>query len=79
MLTANIHQAKSQLSKLIEQALQGEEVVICKAGKPIVRLVQYEQPRNVRRGGQWHGQVEIAPDFDELPEELTAAFAGKKP
>jgi prevent-host-death family protein len=79
MQIANIHQAKTQLSKLIEQVIQGEEVVICKAGKPVAKLVQYEQNRERRRGGQWRGNVKIAADFDQLPEELTAAFKGERP
>jgi prevent-host-death family protein len=79
MQMTNIHQAKTQLSKLIEYVLQGEEVVICKAGKPVAKLVQYEQNRERRRGGQWRGNVKIAADFDQLPEELTAAFRGERP
>ena len=75
----NIHQAKTQLSKLIERVLQGEEVVICKAGKPVAKLVQYEQNCEVHTGGQWRGKVKIADDFDQLPEELTAAFKGERP
>ncbi len=79
MQIANIHQAKTQLSKLIEHVLQGEEVVICKAGKPVAKLVQYEKNGERRRGGQWRGKVRIADDFDQLPEELTAAFKGEMP
>jgi len=79
MQITNIHQAKTQLSKLIERVLQGEEVVICKAGKPVARLVQYEKNCMSRSGGQWQGKVKIADDFDQLPEELTAAFKGERP
>ena len=79
MQMTNIHQAKTQLSKLIEQVIQGEEVVICKAGKPVAKLVRYEQNRERRQGGQWRGNVKIAADFDQLPEELTAAFRGERP
>lgn len=79
MQITNIHQAKTQLSKLIERVLQGEEVIICKAGKPVAKLVQYEQNCELRSGGQWRGKVKIADDFDQLPEELTAAFEGEGP
>jgi prevent-host-death family protein len=79
MQITNIHQAKTQLSKLIEQVLQGEEIIICKAGKPVAKLVQYEQNRKPRQGGQWRGKVKLAADFDQLPEEITAAFRGERP
>ena len=79
MQIANIHHAKTQLSKLIEQVLQGEEVVICKAGKPVAKLVQYVHNQEPRQGGQWRGKVKIGADFDQLPDELAAAFRGDKP
>ena len=79
MQIINIHQAKTQLSKLIEKVLQGDQVTICKAGKPVAKLVPYEQHRQPRRGGQWRGNVKIAADFDQLPKELTAAFRGEMP
>jgi len=77
MITSNIHEAKSKLSQLIERAVAGEEVVICKAGKPIVRLIPYNVKRKPRRLGVWRGKVHIAADFDELPESLQAAFRGE--
>lgn len=70
----NIHEAKSQLSKLVERALAGEEVVIAKAGKPMVRLVPVRDSDAPRKGGQWKGKVRIADDFDELPEDIASAF-----
>ena len=70
----NIHEAKSQLSKLVERALAGEEVVIAKAGKPMVRLVPVRDSDAPRKGGQWKGRVRIADDFDELPEDIARAF-----
>ncbi len=81
MSITNIHQAKSQLSKLVEQAERGEEVIIARAGKPVVKLVPYGPILNgPRKGGQLKGQIRIADDFDTLPEELAAAFgmSGKK-
>jgi prevent-host-death family protein len=74
MPISNIHQAKSQLSKLIEMAERGEEVIIARAGKPVVRLVPYRASNEPRQGGQWKGRVRILPDFDELPPDLSEAF-----
>lgn len=79
MHITNIHQAKTQLSRLIERVLQGEEIVIGRAGKPVAKLVPYERSVQPRQGGQWRGQVEIGDNFDELPEEIGAAFRGEKP
>lgn len=53
MEIANIHDAKSQLSKLIERAMEGEEVIIAKAGQPMVRLVPIRADTSPRQGGQW--------------------------
>lgn len=79
MSTTNVAEAKAQLSMLIERALAGEEVVISKHGKPVVRLVPFERdtsPRNMNVR-IWEGEVRIADDFDELPEDLLKAFAGE--
>jgi prevent-host-death family protein len=75
----NIHQAKTGLSKLIQSVIDGEDIVIAKAGKPMVRLVPYQAPRIERKPGVWRGQVEISPDFDTLPPEIAAAFRGETP
>lgn len=74
MRIANIHEAKSQLSKLIEHALEGEEVIIAKAGQPMVRLVPIRPQESPRQGGQWKGKVRIADDFDALPDDIADAF-----
>ncbi len=74
MTIANIHEAKSQLSKLVEIAERGEEVIIARAGKPVARLVPYRGPSEPREGGQWKGRVRFSPDFDELPPDLAEAF-----
>ena len=79
MKVTNIHQAKTQLSRLVEQVRQGEEIIIGKAGKPVAKLVPYEPTAEPRRGGQWRGQIRIADDFDALPEDLAAAFRGESP
>ena len=78
MIKSNVHEAKSRLSQLIELANAGEEVIICKAGKPVVRLIPYSEKRKPRKPGIWKGKVRIAPDFDILPPSLAAAFGGKR-
>ena len=74
MEIANIHEAKTRLSKLVEQAMRGEEVIIAKAGQPMVRLVPIHCDDSPRHGGQWKGRVRIAKDFDILPDDIAAAF-----
>ncbi len=70
----NMHEAKTTLSKLVEQVAAGEEIVIARAGKPVAKLVRYERPK--RRLGLFEGEIWMAPDFDEPDEELIALFAG---
>ena len=74
MEITNIHEAKSQLSKLVDRALKGEEVIIARAGKPMVRLVPVCDNDAPRKGGQWKGKIRISEDFDELPEDIGRAF-----
>ncbi len=74
MEIADIHEAKSQLSKLIEHAINGEEVIIAKAGQPMVRLVPIRPDESPRVGGQWKGRVRIAGDFDTLPEDIAGGL-----
>lgn len=64
MTQANIHEAKTHLSKLIQKALAGEEVIIAKAGKPVVRLVPIQPEPGQRKLGGWKGRVWMAEDFD---------------
>jgi prevent-host-death family protein len=77
MEIADIHDAESRLSKLIEQALQGEEVVIARAGTPVVRLTPIQADTSPRLGGQWKGRVKMADDFDSLPGDIADAFGMK--
>jgi prevent-host-death family protein len=74
MTLVNIHEAKTNLSKLIELVLSGEEVIIAKAGTPVVTLQPIKQTPKRRIAGLAAGQVWMAPDFDELPEEFLDAF-----
>ena len=78
MKIINSYEAKTHLSQLIRQALEGERIVIAKAGTPLVELKPYrEQQRRV--GGAWKGQVRMAEDFDEPLEDLEEAIYGKDP
>ena len=78
MEPVNIHQAKTQLSKLIEAAEHGEEVIIARAGKPVVRLVPVGAARPHRRPGSLEGRLVISDDFDApLPDDILDAFEGK--
>ena len=79
MEITNIHQAKTHLSQLVERARRGEEVIIGKAGRPVAKLMAYEQDTRPRQGGQWRGKVKISDQFDELPDEIAAAFRGDAP
>ncbi len=70
----NIHEAKTHLSRLVERAAAGEEIVISKAGKPMAKLVPYAARTAPRKGGFLSGQVWEAADCWEPDEELTAAM-----
>ena len=72
--TLNLYEAKTQLSKLVERAAAGEEIVIAKAGRPMARLGPLESLRRPRNFGALKGQIWMADDFDELPEEVLNAF-----
>jgi prevent-host-death family protein len=70
----NLHAAKTHLSRLVDRALAGEEIVIARSGKPLVRLVPVE-PRAVRRPGLLRGRLHVPADFNEpLPPEVLDAF-----
>jgi prevent-host-death family protein len=78
MPTVNIHAAKSQLSRLLDAAVAGEEVIIAKAGKPIARLVPIERKQERRKLGTLAGQFSVPDDFDDpLPDEILDAFEGR--
>ena len=72
----NMHQAKSSLSRLVERALRGEEVVIARNGEPLVRLVPIPKERKPRRPGRGKGKIWISPDFEFTDEEITELFEG---
>ena len=74
MKKTNLHEAKTNLSKLVDLAIQGEEVIICKAGNPVARLVAIHRKKSKRTPGVWAGKVKIAEDFDTLPSEFMGYF-----
>ena len=79
MKITNIHEAKTHLSRLIESVIAGEEVVIAKAGKPLVRLIPYKEVKQPRQPGGWKGKVTISNDFDaELPHDILKGFLGEE-
>ncbi len=76
MKQINVYEAKTQLSRLLEQVEAGEEIVIARAGRPVARLIAYS-PQVERKPGAWRGRVHIADDFEDLPEELLKPFGGE--
>ena len=79
MTTVNIHEAKTQLSKLVEQAAQGEPFVIAKAGKPLVKVAALDAPSAPRRLGFMAGEFSVPDDFDQMGGgEIESLFAGRK-
>jgi prevent-host-death family protein len=80
MKIVNIHEAKTHLSRLIEEAAKGEPFIIAKAGKPMVRVasIETESLRAPRRFGFLAGQISVPADFDTMmQEEIIAMFEGE--
>lgn len=79
MLTVNIHDAKTQLSKLVDQAAQGEAFIIAKAGRPMVKVVPLEPARTGKqRLGFMAGEFRVPEDFDRMNgEEVAELFEGR--
>lgn len=78
MQTVNIHEAKTQLSKLIEQAVKGESFIIAKAGKPMVKVIKIDAPEasSKKRLGFMAGQISTPKDFDEMGKDDIAKLFG---
>lgn len=71
----NIHEAKTRFSQLLARVLSGEEVIIAKAGKPVARLVPFQQPPALRHPGSAKGKIVMAPNFEApLPETILQEF-----
>lgn len=78
MTTVNIHQAKTNLSKLIEAVIHGEEIIIAKAGKPAAKLIPIEQTKPRRKPGSLKGKIKMSKDFNApLPDDILDDFEGK--
>jgi prevent-host-death family protein len=78
MNQVNIHQAKTQLSRLVERAAAGEEIIIAKSGKPVARLVPYAPTSKPRRPGYLRGKIRIKKNFDlPLPNDVLESFEGR--
>ena len=77
MKQVNIYEAKTNLSKLVDEAAEGEEIIIARSGKPAARLTRFS-PRQARRKlGVLDGQFKIPDDFNRpLPEDILDAFEG---
>jgi len=74
MTVINVHEAKTQLSRLLERVEKGEEIVIGRAGKPVAKLSAYRVERKPRKPGSLKGKITISPGFDVLPAKLKRAF-----
>jgi prevent-host-death family protein len=81
MQTINIHEAKTHLSKLVEQAAQGETFIIAKAGKPMVKVIALTAPdfSQIKRIGFLAGEIEVPDDFDSMgSHEVEQLFGGEE-
>jgi prevent-host-death family protein len=78
MTTVNVHAAKTHLSRLVEEAAAGGEIIIAKAGKPVAKLVPLNQQKSKRQLGALAGIAVIPADFDApLPDDVIDAFEGR--
>ena len=76
MVTVNIHEAKTQLSKLVDRAARGEAFVIAKAGKPMVKVSALDTPASPQRLGFLAGEIAVPEDFDRMGEAEIEALLG---
>lgn len=76
-MKVNMHEAKSNLSKLVEAAASGEEVIIARAGKPVVEMIPVRKARGPRQPGLLAGKIRISDDFYETSEDIISEFEGK--
>jgi len=71
MTKVNIAEAKAQFSRLVQKAMMGEEVIIARDNKPVLKLVPIDAPSEPRRPGTAKGRIWTSPDFDETPEDFS--------
>jgi prevent-host-death family protein len=74
MKKANLHEAKTNISKLVDLACKGEEVIICKAGVPIAKIIAFSPEKKKRNPGLLAGKIVIKKDFDKLPDDFLEYF-----
>ncbi len=76
-MAVNIYDAKTQLSRLVDQAAAGKDVVIARGGKPVARITRLDVPKRKVKFGVLKGKIKVAADFDAaLPDELVRQFEG---
>jgi prevent-host-death family protein len=77
-MVINVYEAKTKLSKLIDRAAKGEEIIIARNGRPVAKLIACDTSQVPRKLGLLAGRIRVAQDFDApLPEEILTAFEGK--
>jgi prevent-host-death family protein len=73
-----MHEAKTTLSRLVERAAAGEEIVITRSGRPVARLVPVSGESSLATvKGAWRGLIRMSDDFDELPDDIADAFGAR--
>jgi len=77
MKSANIHEAKTHLSRIVKEVAEGEEYVIGKAGKPVAKIVPYSAAAPRRTPGALKGKIWMSDDFDEELPDVTGMFEGR--
>jgi prevent-host-death family protein len=78
MKSVNIYDAKTRLSELVDAAAAGEDVVVCRNGRPVARITQLEPTKRVIKWGVLKGKIRVSADFDApLPDEVLAGFEGR--
>ena len=77
MVIVNMHEAKTNLSKLVKRVCEGEDIVLARAGEPLVRFMKIDlEKKKKRQPGGWKGKVWMSPDFDETTPEILEMFYG---
>lgn len=79
LMEVNVHEAKTNFSKLLQRVILGDEIIIARAGVPIAKLVRFVAEKPKRELGKYRGQIWVADDFDgPLPDEILAGFLGEE-
>ena len=77
MQSVNIYEAKTHLSQLVDRAAAGEDVIVSRNGKPLVRITRLQSPRRRVKFGVLKGKLKVPPEFDApLPDDVLAGFEG---